>query len=72
VTGSSKLWPAQRATACGRNQPVVSGSVSLLVQWMVYRVIDVNVYRKSTGGDQLRPYTLRFCGSSRLRGDYHQ
>jgi hypothetical protein len=39
---------------------------------MVYRVIDVNVYRKSTGGDQLRPYTLRFCGSSRLRGDYHQ
>ena len=38
----------------------------------VYRWIDVNVYRKSTGRDVPRQQPLRFRGISRHRAYYHQ
>jgi len=39
---------------------------------LVYRWIDVNVYRKSTGKNHPRQQTRGFCDISSLRGDYHQ
>jgi hypothetical protein len=45
---------------------------SLSDAWVVYSLIDVNVYRKSTGRDLPTRQMRGFCGDPKYRAYYHQ